>query len=675
MGEATITLPATIARDFIGRKELARGAMSTVVCAEERRTGRVVALKVLHEYLSEHEAIRRRLRREVTATSRLDHRSIVSIEELINDQGGTALVMEFVDGPSVREKIRQSGPMNWEDVRPILVEVLDGLEQAHRRGIWHRDLSAEHVLLGPEGAKIIGFGLARVEELVGLTMHTRVLGALEAMAPERILGKSYDGRADLYSVGAVAFEMLVGYPPVDGRMSEAFERASRDSGEFVDIPSELPQQARDVLERSLVGDPRIRFASANQMRRAIQGEYDVEMWRGWAGRQMTRCRHCQTPILDGLDACIECGQEIRRLVRQPGGGELMIRVISPESDHQSGSSGLGPEALQRLMELLADHEDTRRFADGRWEYRLPPYVLLSDLSSDDAERISSKLDARNIPHQVVAELPGPLAWIFTHNEGKSTTFIKLSGMLIFFLIIGFGTGWGIGESVMVTAAAAFVVSLFVAQLVSIAVKRRLGDTGDTQRRRGHAFMISTDDLKSMGGFSQVLSLPDGGHQKLRELGDGPVYRELHQLIVLAVDLAQEIEGESRRQWVALVDRLLDVATRLQRAVQRIEDTTTAELMEKLETLEIQLESSQDPEETGELIERRRRLLDEMESHDRADFEVDMLRAELLVVRGALLDLREEGRAAKTTLDTSTELRHVLEAAAEVEKLAPREVAP
>ena len=664
-----MTLPGRLEQNYIAKSELASGPMSTVVRAEERGSGRVVALKILHEHLSCHEAIRRRLRRELAATGRLDHRCIVAVEELIDDDEVTALVMEFVDGPSVRERVRQSGPMDWEKVRPLLAEVLDGLEQAHRRGIWHRDLNADHVLLGADGARIIGFGLARVEELVGLTMHTRVLGALEAMAPERILGMSYDGRADLYSVGAVAFELLVGYPPVDGRMSEAFEMANSRASEFVDIPSNLPQQARYVLERSLVADPGVRFASADQMRRAVRGEYDVKMWHGWASRQTPRCRECQTPIIAGVNDCIECGHEIRRLIRRPGNGELMIRIVSPDSDNAE----LSPKALQRLMELLADHEDTRKFADGRWEYRLPPYVLFSDLDDDDADRISAMLETRQIPHQVVTDLPGSLAWIF-NPEGKNKTFLKLTGILIFMLIIGFGTGWGIGESVMLTAAAAFVVSLFAVHLVALSVKRRLADTGGAERRRGHAFMIPTDGLNSAGYLSRALSLPDGAKETLEELGDGPVYRELHELIVLAVDLAREIEEESRDELAALISHLFDVGHRLQRALQRLEDTTTAELMEKIEALKMQIEQSQDAEETRELIDRHGLLLDEMQAHDRAAFEADILQAELLSARGTLLDLRGKTSDAKTTLNTSAELRHVIEAAVEVEKLAPSEVA-
>ena len=186
-------------------------------------------------------------------------------------------------------------------------------------------------------------------------------------------------------------------------------------------------------------------------------------------------------------------------------------------------------------------------------------------------------------------------------------------------------------------------------------------------------MIPTKELQSRAHLSRQLVLPDGAEQILRELGDGPVYRELHELIILATDLAAKLEDESKKQLTTLVGHLLEVGQRLERAIQCVEETTTAELMEEIETLRMQIKSSQNPDEMATLIEAHRRLLDEMQAHDRTAFQVDILRAELLSVRGALLDLRGEERAMKTTLDTSDELRHVLEAAAEVEELAPSEV--
>ncbi|MFW5967305.1 MAG: protein kinase domain-containing protein, partial [Persicimonas sp.] len=381
---------------FTFREELAEGRMSKVVRAVEEKSGRTVALKILHEHLVDEEPIRRRLRRELAAVRRLDHPAIVQVEELIEEDDVVALVLEYVDGETVRERVERKGPLDWREAKPILDSVLAGLQEAHEAGIWHRDLNAEHILIDQEGrGRIVGFGMARVDELVGLTMHTRVLGALEAMAPERVLGLEYDGRADLYSVGAVAHEMLLGHPPTGGTMQAAFSHASTEQKVDEDLPDDLPPPARYILERSLVGDAAARFATASQMRRALDGVYDEKMWRTWTTRESTRCPECDAPVIVALGECVECGHDLRRLVRQPGRGEYYLEIISPHEafipdvwfEHNSEPDYLPNDEMVALMELLGAYQDTRPRANWATQYRDPPYLLFAELTREDVERV------------------------------------------------------------------------------------------------------------------------------------------------------------------------------------------------------------------------------------------------------------------------------------------------
>lgn len=397
-------------RDYEPIEVLSVGRMSTVVRARQTDVEREVAIKVMHAHLAGTAAFRRRLRREFAAVRRLDHPAIVGAEKLVDDGETAALVMEYVDGESVRRRVKGQGPMPWKKVRPVVADVLAALEHAHERGIWHRDLNAEHVLVDSEGrGRVVGFGLARVDELAALTMHTQVLGALEAMAPERVLGVDYDGRADLYSVGAVAYEMLRGHPLIDGTMHAAFVRA-RGEGRAAeeDLPEELAPQARYVLERALAIDASARFATPQQMRRALDGVYDEELWREWIGRKSRHCPDCEAPVIEGLAECVECGHELDRLIGHPGDGDWRIRILTPRDAFQPDvwfeknmePRHLPTETYDRLVTLLESYDDIREIVEWHPEYRLPPYILFDRVVAVDARRVSELLDDRGIPHVV-----------------------------------------------------------------------------------------------------------------------------------------------------------------------------------------------------------------------------------------------------------------------------------
>ena len=398
---------------------IATGRMSTVVRATDASTGRQVALKILHDHFAHDEAVRQRLRREFAAVRRLDHPAVVRADDLLEDDDTLALVMEYVDGESVRQRVERQGPLDWQQARPVLDDVLAAVAQAHRRGILHRDLNAEHILINNEGrGRIVGFGLARVDELVALTMHTQVLGSLEAMAPERVLGMDYDGRADLFSVGAVAHEMLLGHPPGDGTMRTAFQQAHSDATSLLSERSDdLPQTARHLLERALATDAGARFATAAQMRRALDGDYDEQLWNRWASRDTRSCPNCDTAVIEGTHTCIDCGHQFRRLVRNPGAGTKVVRIISPREafdpdvwfERNDEPEYLPDDTLNELMELLDTYEDTKRVADFGPPYRWPPYILFGGLDDEDAHRVSKRLEQREIPHRVETEAPSRFA--------------------------------------------------------------------------------------------------------------------------------------------------------------------------------------------------------------------------------------------------------------------------
>ena len=677
-----------------------KGRMSTVIRAVEGEGGREVAIKLLHDHLADEKPVRRRLRREFAAVRRLDHPAIVAVEDIVDDGDTLALVMEYVDGRSVRQTIEADGPMDWTEVKPLVDDILAGLEHAHHQGIWHRDLSAEHVLVDRQNrARIIGFGLARVDELVGLTMHTRVLGALEAMAPERVLGMDYDGRADLYSVGAVAHEMLFGHPPTDGTMKSAFARGAESDGE-TSFPEGIADEARYLLERSLVGDMSARFATAGQMRRTLDGNYDRRLWQRWVSRVTKTCPACDAPVIAGIDRCVECGYEYRRLVRNPGGGRWIVRIISPREafeadvwfEKNSEPEHLSMAQFDALRELLESHEDTKRVVDWSLAYRFPPYVLFNGLDADDATRIAELLEKRGIPHQLEetasTRWQRGKRWLYRwlrveHRENElkkveerrerpvpegvrkaRAVFIslcttplrlltKIDARFLGFLFVlslfgqilwGLKALYGLDPVWFAPLMALFVASVVVFRTGAGWARQRFRLNRDRPEIFGQALMIPSGLLERIHVPETDIELPRRTGRVLAGIDDESVRCEVHELIVLAVAVARRSVDVDADLLSVTVDEILDIGQCLDDAVTERAKNDTAELYAAVERLELQLEETRDGERR-ELITRRDELLDELDARDRAVHEITVLRTQLQRARGRLFDAMSD---AETT---------------------------
>lgn len=739
---------------------LSTGQTSKVVRAVEDSTGREVALKILHEYLADDEPVRRRLRREFAAVRRLNHPAVVRADDLVDHGPTLALVMEFVDGQSVRRRVTEQGPLPWEEARPIVDDILAALQQAHQRGILHRDLNAEHVLIGDDGrGRIIGFGLARVDELVALTMHTQVLGSLEAMAPERVLGMDYDGRADLYSAGAVAHELLLGYPPVDPTMGAAFARANRGDHHLQDQwPDDLPEDAQYFLKRSLVADPGARFATAAQMRRALDGDYDPKLWQGLVARQTKNCPQCDTAVLDGLLNCLECGFEFRRLVQNPGGGDLAIQIISPRQafepdvwfERNPEPDYLHDDMARALMELLDAYEDTRPVVHWSPEYRWPPYILLTALDDDDAERISSLLDSEEIPHDVLENgrprtrrkksflesedpeikeqlmingavlvsmaafivfimlvdpevtlsgehaiglgfvLALPVALIllvFTVVQLAKIERRTFAALLVATLTAGAIAGVGLALStpsaVAAAALAAFALAFFNAGFGSEGLRTRLGTGDDRPQAFGLPLMIPHQSLEAVKLPDNRLDVPRRTSRVLNRCNDDHIRREIHELIVLAIAVAQRQQTPSQEIFTELIDEILSTGEELDRLTQQVRQVSTAELYDRLETTDSTPNKANGGPEASPIEDRRKQILEAIEAHDEAVRRMTRCRTTLQLARGSLIDLLDCGQATsqrvildlnQDTTDPLGELTIELEARRQVEADLATEVA-
>lgn len=251
--------------------ELGRGGMGTVWKARDRETGEVVALKLLHEfYVSDPDYVAR-FGREVDIARRIDSPGVVKVLGYGQHQGRPYVAMEYVSGKSLKELLKEQGPLGWPEARVLFLQLLAGLEDAHRAGVLHRDIKPGNLLIDHEGRlKITDFGISRAADLTRMTGSMTVLGTPAYMAPE---GQD-DARSELYSAGCVLYEMLAGAPPFEGdSMHAVIVKHLRDEPDL----ARLPAQARDIVRRLLDKEPSARPASAAAASALLNGDANASL--------------------------------------------------------------------------------------------------------------------------------------------------------------------------------------------------------------------------------------------------------------------------------------------------------------------------------------------------------------------------------------------------------------
>jgi len=227
---------------------LARGGMATVYRAHDRRLDRTVALKLMHAHLADSPDFVSRFRREARAAARLSNPGVVAVYDQGSLDGVAYLVMEYVEGPTLRDLIT-AGPLSVKEALGLVAQLLRPLGAAHRAGLVHRDIKPENVLLPSDGsvAKVADFGLARAVTEVTQTTTGNVLGTVAYLAPELITSGDSTSRADVFSAGVVLYELLTGEQPftADSPIQIAFRNVHED----VPLPSTLvPDMPADVDE-------------------------------------------------------------------------------------------------------------------------------------------------------------------------------------------------------------------------------------------------------------------------------------------------------------------------------------------------------------------------------------------------------------------------------------------
>src|SRR5687768_252764 len=264
---------------------LGRGGMAEVYLAMDTRLGRTVAVKTLRADLARDPTFQARFRREAQSAASLNHPAIVAVydtgEDYIDNVSIPYIVMEYVDGSTLRELLHSGRKLLPERTLEMTIGILQALEYSHRAGIVHRDIKPANVMLTRNGqVKVMDFGIARAMGDSGMTMTqtSAVIGTAQYLSPEQARGEQVDARSDLYSTGCLLFELLTGRAPFvgDSPVAVAYQHVREEPPAPSSLDPDIPPAADAITLKALAKDRAQRYQTAAEMRadvgRALQGD-------------------------------------------------------------------------------------------------------------------------------------------------------------------------------------------------------------------------------------------------------------------------------------------------------------------------------------------------------------------------------------------------------------------
>jgi hypothetical protein len=301
--------------------KLGSGGMSTVYRAFDQTLERWVAIKMMHREFSTEPDQLERFRREARAAAGLSHPHVVTVIDAGEDDGHPYIVLEYVDGETLKERIRRQGPLPTGEAVAYAIEIGRALEVAHSARLVHRDIKPQNVLLDPDGrAKVTDFGIVRSLEQDGMTVAGRVLGTTDYVSPEQALGEPVSEQSDIYSLGVCLYEMLTGEAPFGGdtHVAVAMKHVREPMPDVRESRPDVSAALAAVVDRATAKERRYRYLRVREMVDDLEGVLAIEAAR--AGETSGEA----TAVLQGLPDR-RAGVAPRRL-RRPGRG-LALSII------------------------------------------------------------------------------------------------------------------------------------------------------------------------------------------------------------------------------------------------------------------------------------------------------------------------------------------------------------
>jgi predicted Ser/Thr protein kinase len=570
------------------QREIGRGGYSVVYLARDRELDAPVAIKLLVPPPAVAQVARERLRREVQFVRELAHANIVAVYDFGDEGPWSFVVMEHVGGPDLQAAVRDRGPLAPERAARIGRDIAAALGAAHRRGILHRDVKPQNVLLDPDGrARLADFGSARLDSQASLTQTGGLVGTLAYLAPELLAGRRADARADIYALGLTLYYALVGALPAHPSPHQAIPPAAdgfHPRAARTDVPSWLDH----AIARATCADPSDRFAAVAALGEALADErLGAAAARGAPGGA---CAICGVPEPLGLGVCPRCG------------GADVGAHTADTLVFTAGGSGADREALAaHLGEVLGDRVSPAERAAVAWGAR--PLVRVSAAAAD---RVVERLADRGIRAVPVA-------------LGRRWTMLPTAFYGLVLAIVGVGMAAGIAALPLLlwtTPLVALLVGASAWRSVShpvVAPARRAPTLPpDIERRVVEALgRLPTGAARSLLG--DAVRLGQGVFAGRERAGDSPgIAASVGHLLEAACDAAERLSaldhdlalleargdrlGEGAREaWArcerardALAQRLLDAVALLTR-LQALEAERAATGAGELRQIVVELE--------------------------------------------------------------------------------------
>ncbi|WP_210618249.1 Stk1 family PASTA domain-containing Ser/Thr kinase [Mammaliicoccus lentus] len=261
-----------IGRIIAGRYEFVKylggGGMSNVYLAKDNILDRKVAVKVINIPPYEKEKTVERFEREVQNTTILSHNNIVNVLDVEEDDNCYYLVMEYIEGPTLKEYLIKEGRLSAEEAIEMTLQILKGIAHAHHHRIIHRDIKPQNILMTQHGTlKILDFGIARALSETALTETNHVMGSVQYLSPEQAKGQSTDESSDIYSIGIVLYELLTGHPPFNGEtpVSVAIKHIQEEIPSVKEERPSIPQSVENVIMKATQKEKALRYRDTDEM--------------------------------------------------------------------------------------------------------------------------------------------------------------------------------------------------------------------------------------------------------------------------------------------------------------------------------------------------------------------------------------------------------------------------
>jgi eukaryotic-like serine/threonine-protein kinase len=262
---------------------LGEGGMGAVYKAKDCELDRMVALKIIRPELAVNAQILARFKQELILARRITHKNVIRIFDLGEADGMKFITMEFVEGKDLSSLLKEKGRLSFEECADVIYQTCTALDAAHSEGVVHRDLKPQNIMMEKTGRVIVmDFGIARTIEQSGMTQTGAMIGTPDYMSPEQVMGEHVDARSDLFTLGVIFFQLLVGQLPykADTMQGAMFKRTKEIPQAPQVVDPTVPSLLSDITAKCLQLDPNLRYQSA------VEIQHDIDAWRGGSTKRL-----------------------------------------------------------------------------------------------------------------------------------------------------------------------------------------------------------------------------------------------------------------------------------------------------------------------------------------------------------------------------------------------------